>query len=78
METAWRGFIRFHLRRKGKINTDVVVVTHSGCTVKEQEFIRNELLRFRPFKRIIMQKASFTNACSVGAKTVGIAYYVNP
>lgn len=78
LETAWRGFIHFHLRRKGKINTDVVIVTHSGCTVKEQEFIRNELLRFLPFKRIIMQKASFTNACSVGAKAVGIAYYVNP
>ncbi len=78
LETAWRGFIHFHLHRKGKINTDVVLVTHSGCTVKEQEFIRNELLRFLPFKRVIMQKASFTNACSVGVKAVGIAYYVNP
>lgn len=78
MESAWRGFIHFHLRRKSKINTDVVIVTHSGCSVKEQEFIRGELLHFLPFKRIIMQKASFTNACSVGAKTVGIAYYVNP
>ncbi len=78
LEMAWRGFIRFHLRRKKKINTDVVVVTHSGCTVKEQEFIKAELMKFRPFKRIIMQKASFTNACYVGMKAVGIAYYVNP
>ena len=78
LETAWKGFIHFHLCRKGKINTDVVVVTHAGCSVKEQELIRTELLRFLPFKRIIMQKASFTNACSVGAKAVGIAYYVNP
>ncbi|MBQ8280187.1 MAG: DegV family EDD domain-containing protein [Roseburia sp.] len=78
LETAWKGFIRFHLRRKGKINTDIVIVTHSGCSVKEQDFLRNELMRFLPFKRIIMQKASFTNACSVGAKAVGIAYYVNP
>ena len=78
METAWKGFVRFRLHRKSKINTDVVIVTHSGCTVKEQEFIKAELLRFLPFKRIILQKASFTNACSVGAKTVGIAYYINP
>lgn len=78
LETAWRGFIHIQLHRKSKINTDVVVVTHSSCSVREQEFIRNELLRFLPFKRVIMQKASFTNACSVGAKTVGIAYYVNP
>ena len=78
MERAWKGFIRFHLHRKSKISTDAVIVTHSGCTVKEQEFLRSELMRFLPFKRIIMQKASFTNACSVGSKTVGIAYYVNP
>lgn len=78
IEGAWKGFIRFHLHRKNKISTDAVIVTHSGCTVKEQEFLRNELLRFLPFKRVIIQKASFTNACSVGPKTVGIAYYVNP
>lgn len=78
METAWRCFIRLHMHRKKKINTDVVVVTHAGCSVKEQEFLRSELLRFLPFKRIIMQKACFTNACSVGPKAVGIAYYVNP
>ena len=78
LESAWRGFIRFHMHRKRKINTDVVVVTHSSCTVKEQEIIKSELLKFLPFKRIIMQKASFTNACSVGAKTIGIAYYINP
>lgn len=78
MESAWRGFIRFHLHQKKKINTDLVIVTHSGCTVKEQEFIRNELQKFLPFKRIMIQKTSFTNACSVGPKAVGIAYYVNP
>lgn len=78
LEGAWKWFIHFHLHRKSKINTDVVVVTHSGCSVKELDFLRNELMRFLPFKRIIVQKASFTNACSVGAKTVGIAYYVNP
>jgi len=78
LETAWKGFIHFHLRRKSKINTDVVVVTHSGCSVREQELIKAELMKFLPFKRIIMQKASFTNACYVGIKAIGIAYYVNP
>ena len=77
LETAWKGFIHFHLRRKSKINTDVVIVTHSGCTVREQELIKAELMKFLPFKRIIMQKASFTNACYVGEKAVGLAYYVN-
>lgn len=78
LEYAWRGFIHLHLHRKSRIHTDVVILTHAGCSVKEVEFLQNELLRFRPFKRVIVQKASFTCACSVGPKTIGIAYYVKP
>ena len=77
MDSAWRGFLRMQLRKK-KINTDAILITHSGLSVREQEYIRSEVMRMVPFKRIIMTKASFTNACSVGAKTIGISFYVNP
>lgn len=78
LELAWRSLIHFHWHRKKKINTDIAIITHVSCSVKEQELLRNEMMRFLPFKRVIVQKASFTNACSVGAKAIGIAYYVNP
>ncbi len=77
MDSAWRGFLRVQLRKK-KINTDAIIITHSGLSVREQEYIRSEVMRMVSFKRIIMHKASFTNACSVGAKTIGISFYVNP
>jgi len=76
MDTAWRGFLRVQLRKK-KISTDAILITHSGLSVREQEYIRSEVMRMVPFKRIIMNRASFTNACSVGPKTIGISYYVN-
>ncbi len=78
MDAAWRGFLRLQLRIRKKISTDAIVITHSGCSVKEQEYIRSEVMKVIPFKRIIMQKASFTNACSVGAKAIGISIYINP
>ncbi len=78
IENAWKLFIHFHMHRKKKINTDIVILTYVSCSVKEQEFIREQVLRFLPFKEVIMQKASFTNACNSGIRTLGIAYYINP
>ena len=37
-------FITGSLMRLFPCNTDVVIVTHSSCSVKEQEFIKSGLL----------------------------------
>lgn len=74
LEQAWKQGIWWHLRRKRKISRDVVVVTHVGFSVKEQEWIRAEIQKNIPFQHVIMQKASFTSACFSGMKTVGISY----
>ena len=39
------------------------------------EQIRSEVLKCIPFKKVIMQRTSFSIACNVGLGTVGIAYY---
>ena len=78
MESAWRQGIRLHLRRKHKISKGICVVTHVGCSVKQQEWIKKEILKYVPFERIVMQKASFTNACNTGKNAIGIAYYTFP
>lgn len=75
MESAWKYGIRLHLRRKRKVNRDIVFITHVGCSAKEQEMIKREVLKQIPFEYIIMQKASFTVACNSGLKTIGISYY---
>ncbi|MCI8371719.1 MAG: hypothetical protein HFI75_04870 [Lachnospiraceae bacterium] len=77
LENAWRRFIRWHLLRKRRISTDVIFISHVGCTVEQQDFIRHEVLRCIPFKKIIMQRASVTLACNSGIGTFGLAYYVN-
>ena len=75
IEAARRRFICQHLRRKKKIDTDIVIITYVGCSVKEQEQIREEVLKCVPFKQVIMHRTSFSIACNVGLGTIGIAYY---
>ncbi len=77
MDGAWRRFIRRHLRRKSRISTDVVFISHVGCSVEQQELIREEILRWIPFRKVIMQRASVSIACSAGIGTFGFAYYSN-
>ena len=76
LERAWKKFLHSHRHRKKKIHPGLVIVTHVSCSVKEQEFILNEVKKFMPFEEVILQKASFTNACNAGVRTIGIAYYV--
>lgn len=75
IEHAWKRFLRWHLRHKRKINTDVIIITHVGCTLKQQEMIREEVMRCVPFKKVFMQRASFSNSCNAGIGTIGIAFY---
>ncbi len=76
LEDAWRHGIRLHLRKKRKIDKRIVFITHVGCSVKQQERIKNEILRCIPFEQVIIQKASFTNACNTGMESIGIAYFM--
>ena len=67
--------IRWSLRHKRRINKDIIYVTHVGCSVKELEKLRSEILHCIPFARVEVQKASFTTACNAGVATIGIAFY---
>ncbi|MBP3569033.1 MAG: DegV family EDD domain-containing protein [Lachnospiraceae bacterium] len=75
LENAWKNMIRWHLRDKKRINPEIIFITHADCSVKELEMVINEVKKRVPFKRVIVQKTSFTIACSSGLKSVGIAYY---
>ena len=75
IEQAWIQGIRWHFRKRKKIDKQVVFITHVGCSVKQLELIRNEVMRHVPFDRVIIQKASFSNACNSGLQTIGIAFY---
>lgn len=75
MENAMKHFIRYHLRKRQKINTDIVVITHVGCSVRKLEFIKAEIQKYVPFQRVIVQKGAVSNACNCGMGTIGISFY---
>ncbi len=75
LEQAWKQGIVWHLRHKRKIQRDVVIVTHVGCSLQEQEWIKEEIQRRISFDHVIMQKASFTSASFSGMKAVGISHF---
>ncbi len=75
LESAWRWGIHWHLRKKRKISRRIIVITHVGCSVKQLDWIRNEIQKCVPFERIMIQKASLTVACNSGVESIGIAYY---
>lgn len=75
LEGAWKQGIYRIMNRKRRINRDIVFVTHVGCSVKQQEFIKQEIAKYVKFDRVIVQKASFTSACNVGLESIGISYY---
>lgn len=77
MDGAWKRFIHRYLRHNRKINDDVIFISHVACSVEQQKLIQREVLRCIPFKRVIMQRASVTTACSSGIGTFGFAYFVN-
>lgn len=75
LEGAWKQAIRLQLRRKRKVCKDVVFITHVGCSVKQQEWLKEEVLKCVPFERVIIQNASFSTSCNAGLESIGIAYY---
>jgi len=75
LETAWKKMIRWHLRKKKKIDPEIVFITHVNCSVKQLEMIVNEVTKRVPFNRVVIQKTSFTIACSSGLQSIGIAFH---
>lgn len=72
-EYAQKRFIRQFLRRKHRIDPSIVVITHAGCTLKQQKAFTDEVLKCIPFEKVIVQKASVSCASNSGPGTMGLA-----
>ncbi len=75
LESVWKKVIRKSLNKPKKISSEVVFITHVGCSVRQQEMIVAEIMKYVKFEKVIINKASFTTACNSGMESVGIAYY---
>lgn len=74
LENSWKRWIRRVLRKKDRIDTDMVIISHVGCTVQQLSMISQEILKIVPFERVIVQKTSFSNSCNSGLHSIGIAF----
>lgn len=77
IEGAWKRYIHWHLLRKKRISSDIIFISHAGCSVEQLDLIRREIKRHYPFERVIVQRTSVSIACSTGIGTIGFSYYVN-
>jgi hypothetical protein len=75
LEKTWKKFIRKQLRNPRRISDDIIFITFAGCNARQQEYIRSEVQKLIPFKRVIMQRASVSVACNAGMYSIGMAYY---
>lgn len=74
LDKAKKSFIRKILRRKNRIDTRVVFITHASCTIKQQKEFVDEVLKYIPFEKVILQRASVSGSSNGGLGTIGIAY----
>ena len=74
LDKAKKSFIHKLLRKKNKIDTRVVFITHAGCSIKQQQEFVDEVLRCIPFEKVILEKASVSGSSNSSLGTIGIAY----
>lgn len=71
---AKKRFIRKLLHKKKRIDTRVLFVTHASCTIKQQEEFLDEILKYIPFEKVILTRASVSCSTNGGLGTMGLAY----
>ena len=74
LDRAKKRFVRRLLRRKNRIDKRVVFVTHASCTVKQQQELVDEILKYIPFEKVILERASASCSSNGGLGTMGVAY----
>lgn len=74
LESAWKKYIRSILRSSSKIDKELIVVTYAGLNVKQLELLVREIKKKVPFKTIMVNESSVSNACNSGYKSVAISY----
>lgn len=69
-----RSYIRWVLRNKKEIVPDVVFLITAGCSYEFQQFLRQEIERRIPWKRVIVNAASATISCNCGSGAFGVLF----
>lgn len=73
MDRAWRFYIRMIFLGWGRINPQVIYITHVGLPVRQLQMIEKEIQKYMKFENVIIESSSVSNACNCGIGTIGIS-----
>ncbi len=74
MKKVYIDYIRQNFKGKNNIDTQILFITHAGCTSKQLREFKEEVLKYQQFERIIFQKASATISSNCGLGAMGVLY----
>ncbi|MGN0291975.1 MAG: DegV family protein [Lachnospiraceae bacterium] len=67
-------YIRHMLRDKKTIVPDIVFLITAGCSYEFEQFLRREIEKQVPWKRVIVNTASATISCNCGSGAFGVLF----
>lgn len=73
-EKAQKKYIRSELSKNKEIESNLLFVTHAGCTVKELTAIKKEIEKYGDFESVCVTNASATISSNCGPHTIGVLY----
>ena len=71
---AWTKYIRLALRKSNTIDTDRLYITHVGLSMKDLEWIRDQVEKYVSFRNVYFQEASPAVAINCGPGTFGLMF----
>lgn len=74
LDKAKKSFVHSILRKKDRIDKRVVFITHASCSLKQQQELIDEVLKYVPFENVIVTRASVSCSTNGGLGTMGVAY----
>lgn len=69
-----KSYIRYTLRDKKTIVPDIVFLITAGCTYEFEQFLRKEIEKQIPWKKVVVNSASATISCNCGSGAFGVLF----
>lgn len=75
MEQVWKKYIRAHLKKKAKIDDNVIFISYAGLSARQQQIVLDEVNKCMKFKKVIFTSASASTVCNAGLGSIGIGVF---
>lgn len=73
-EKAYHKYIKMQMKNISQLDSKVCFLTHAGFPVKQQNEFMQQIMDYKYFERIFLQKASATIISNCGLGTFGVLY----